>query len=84
MRKIDAKSLMDLKVRVDFELGCTVKELSEVLQFKKGTLIKLDNSEKNVIQVYINGKIHAYGKALREEGEMYIKITKMYSKEEGS
>jgi flagellar motor switch/type III secretory pathway protein FliN len=51
-----------------------------VLQYKKGTIIKLEKSQKNVIQVYANGKLYANGKALRKDGEIYVKMSEILRK----
>lgn len=83
MKKLKPKALLKIPMQVDFETGRSVKTLSEVLEFKKGTIIKLDNSEKNVIQVYANGVLHAYGKAVRKDGQMYVKITDLVQNREG-
>ena len=83
MDKLKPKSLLSIPMQVDFETGRSVKNISEVLDFKKGTIIKLDDSEKNVIQVYVNGVLHAFGKAVRKDGEMYVKVLNMNQNREG-
>jgi flagellar motor switch protein FliN/FliY len=65
---------------LDFEVGRTTKTIEEVLQYKKGTIIKLEKSQKNVIQVYANGKLYANGKALRKDGEIYVKMSEILRK----
>lgn len=83
MDKLKPKSLLKIPVLVDFETGRTNKMLSEVLGFKKGTVIKLENSEKNVIQIYANGVLYAFGKAVRKDGEMYVKVLSIKQDREG-
>lgn len=75
MKKINQKAILKTPLSLDFELGRTKKELKETLKFKKGTFIKLDKSEKDVIQVYVNGRKYALGKLLRKDGELYVKMT---------
>lgn len=74
MKKIKSKSLLRAPLHMDFEIGRTTKKIEEILNFRKGTVIKLEQSEKNVITGFVNGREFATGKTLRKGGEIYIKI----------
>lgn len=78
MKKLRPKALLNVPMTIDFETGRTVKTISEILEFKKGTVIRLDESQKNIVQIYVNKKIRGYGKAVRKEGGMYVKVTEMF------
>lgn len=64
-------------MKVEYETGRVVKTLEEVLGFKKGTIIKLEKSKKDVIPIYINEKHYANGKALRKNGLMFVEVTEL-------
>jgi flagellar motor switch/type III secretory pathway protein FliN len=74
MKKMKPKSLLGTSMHVDFEIGRTVKKIEEILKIRKGTVIKLEQSEKNVIKGYVNGVEFSTGKTLRKGGEIFIKI----------
>lgn len=83
MKKIKANSLMKAPLEVDFEIGRTTKKIEEILNFRKGTVIKLEQSEKNVIRGYVNGLEFSRGKTLRKGGEIYIKIEELVIRRKG-
>lgn len=83
MKKLEPKSLLKIPLIIDFEVGRTRKTIEEVLELKKGAIIKLDDSSKNVIQMRVNTKKFANGKAMRKDGEMYIKITELLKENRG-
>jgi len=83
MKKIKPKSLMRAPLEVDFEIGRTTKKIEEILNFRKGTVIKLEQSEKNVIKGYVNGLEFATGKTLRKGGEIFIKIDDLIIRRKG-
>lgn len=80
MKKLKPKTLLKVPLKMDFEFGRTEKELGEVLEFKKNSIIKLENSKKNVIQIYVNGSVFAEGKVLSKNGEIYVQITNLLRK----
>lgn len=75
MKKIEKKVILQAPISVSFEVGRTVKQIYELMEMKKGTVIKLDSSMKNEIVVYANEKKIGTGKAVRKDGEMYVKMT---------
>lgn len=80
MKKIKPKALLKMPLKVEFETGRVEKTIEEVLSFKKGTILKLENSRKDVIQIYINQKHFAKGKTLRKNGWMHVKISELLNK----
>lgn len=77
MKNLKPKALLKVPLKMDFEFGRTEKHLGEVLEFKKNSIIKLENSKKNVIQLYVNGSVFAEGKVLSKNGEIYVQITNL-------
>lgn len=80
MKKIKPETVQDVKVKLNFETGRTEKELGEILNFAKGTYIKLEESKKGVIQIRLNGMKIANGKLLTKKGELYVQITDLKRK----
>lgn len=83
MKKIRPKALLKVPLRLDFETGRVEKQLYEVLGFKKGMILKLENSKENVIRVLVNDKLYAEGKTLQKKGELFIQIVELLNNREG-
>lgn len=80
MKKIKPETVEHAKIQLKFETGRTVKPLEEVLNFSKGTYIKLEQSKKGVIQIRLNDKKVAVGKLLTKKGELYVQVTDLKKK----
>ncbi|PGK51581.1 hypothetical protein CN918_27705 [Priestia megaterium] len=74
MKKIMPDTVKNVKAKLEFETGRTVKELGEVFNYAKGTYIKLDDSQKGIIQIRLNGVKVGSGKLLTKKGELYVQI----------
>jgi flagellar motor switch protein FliN len=80
MKKLKPKALLNANVKVEFETGRMHKTLEEVLEFKKGTILKIEESKKDVIRVYVNRRHFANGTALRKNGLMFVKVNELLKK----
>jgi len=80
MKKIRPETVKNVKAKLDFETGRTVKELGEVFNYAKGTYIKLEESRKGVIQLRLNGTKIGSGKLLTKKGELYVQIVDLKRK----
>jgi flagellar motor switch/type III secretory pathway protein FliN len=66
------------------EAGKTQKTVEDILLWRRGTTIKLDDSIVNVLRVYINNQYFAYGDVLRNvDGEMSLRVSKVLLDERG-
>lgn len=79
MKKLKPKALLKVPVKLEFETGRMEKTIEEVLDFKKGTILKMESSKKDVIRIYVNGSHYADGKALRKNGLMFVKVSEIKS-----
>ncbi|WP_456363788.1 FliM/FliN family flagellar motor switch protein [Priestia aryabhattai] len=80
----DPKWLKNISVNMVVEAGKTEKSVDEILLWRKGTTIKLDDSSVNVLRVYINNQYFAYGDVLRNvDGEMSLRVSKVLLDERG-
>lgn len=80
MSRIKPKALLKVPLKVNFEAGRVDKTIEEVLNFRKGTILKLEKSKKDCIQVYINKEHFAEGKTLRKNGTMFVEVSELLNK----
>lgn len=74
----DPKWLKDIPVNLIIELGKSTKTVDEILMWRKGTTIKLEDSTKKHLKVYLNDLYFAYGDVLKnEDGEMSLRFEKI-------
>jgi len=72
---MNPEEIKDVKVKLNFEIGRTRKELGEILNFGKGTYIKLEESKKGIIQVRLNDKKIGNGELITMKGELFVQLT---------
>lgn len=73
----DPKWLKDIDVNLIVEVGTTKKTVEEILLWRKGTTIKLEDSTVNQLKVYINNRQFGVGHILRNtDGEMNLRLDK--------
>ncbi|MGF9890922.1 FliM/FliN family flagellar motor switch protein [Priestia megaterium] len=76
--------LKNIPLDVVVEAGKTQKTVEEILLWRRGATIKLDDSVVNVLRVYINNQYFAYGDVLRNvDGEMSLRVSKVLMDERG-
>lgn len=80
MKKLKPETIKNSKAKLNFETGRTIKELGEILNFGKGTYVKLEESKKGIIQIRLNGLKIANGKLLTRNGELFVQITELKKK----
>lgn len=74
----DPKWIKDIPINMVIELGRSKKSVDEILQWRKGATIKLDESEMNILKIFINNRYFGYGDILRnEDGEMSLRMKKI-------
>lgn len=76
--------LKNISLDVVVEAGKTKKTVEEILLWRRGATVKLDDSVVNVLRVYINNQYFAYGDVLRNvDGEMSLRVSKVLMDERG-
>lgn len=80
MKKLKPETIQNSKAKLNFETGRTVKELGEILNFRKGTYVKLEESKKGIIQIRLNGLKIANGKLLTRNGDLFVEVTELKKK----
>ena len=71
--------LMDIPLQVSVELGRTRKSISEILEFKTGTIIELNKLAGEAIDIVINNKVIGKGEVIVIDESYGVKITEVTS-----
>ena len=66
--------IMDVPLEVTVELGRTNKSISEILEFKPGTIVELNKATGTPIDVLVNGKLVARGEVVVIDENFGIRI----------
>jgi flagellar motor switch protein FliN/FliY len=67
----------DIPLRVTVELGRTSREISEILKFSMGTILVLDKTVGDPVEVFVNGKLLARGEVVVIEDSYGVRITEV-------
>jgi len=80
----DPTWLKNLPLNIVVEAGKTHKAVEDILLWRRGATIKLEDSTVNVLRVYVNNQYFAYGDVLRiVDGEMSLRVSKVLMDERG-
>ena len=60
--------ILDIPLQIDIQLGQTKMPLREVLEISSGSIIKLNKSENDPVELLINGKLIAEGQIVVSDG----------------
>jgi flagellar motor switch protein FliN len=75
----DTRRYLDVPFKVEIHLGNKAMSIREILQLKKSSIIQLQKSAGENVDVLINGTLIAYGEVLDMEGNAGIRITDIYT-----
>jgi len=62
-------------IQVTVELGRTIKEISDVLEFSLGTIVVLDKIAGDPVEIMVNGKLIARGEVVVVDDNYGVRIT---------
>ena len=71
--------LMDVRLMVTIELGRTKKTVQEVLDLGEQSLIELDKSVGEAVNILVNGKLFARGEVVTVSENFGVRITELVS-----
>ncbi len=71
----DFAEYMDIPMRITLEVGRRTIKVREVLLLKPDSIVEVPKSAGENIDVYINGKLVAFGEILETEGKAGIRLT---------
>ena len=75
----EAGHYLDLPLKIVILLGNRDMKIGEVLRLKPNSIIELPKSAGENVDVYVNGKLVAYGEVIDMEGNARIRLTDLYT-----
>ncbi|MEM8825343.1 MAG: FliM/FliN family flagellar motor switch protein [Pseudomonadota bacterium] len=64
-----------IPVRVGVELGRASLKLSDLMAFRDGTIVQLDEDIDAPLALYANGTLFAHGEIVEHEGGLAVRVT---------
>lgn len=71
--------LMDVPLQVSVELGKSKKTLKDILELNIGSIITLDKTSGEMVDVIINGKMVAKGEVVVVDDNFAVRITEIFN-----
>ena len=69
--------VLDVPVSLTVELGSCMLPMREVLRLNVGSVVQLDKSAEDPVELMVNGKLIARGEIVLVENRLGIKITEL-------
>lgn len=70
----NTSSVFDVPLNIQIVLGNAQRSIKEVLNFKNGTLLELNEVAGQPVELHVNGKVIAYGEVVTVNGNLAINI----------
>jgi flagellar motor switch protein FliN len=74
----EAAHFLDVPLKITVQLGSRTVKIREVLQLKQDSVLEIDKSAGESIDVFVNGKLVGYGEVLELEGKTGIRLTDLH------
>lgn len=74
--------IMDVPLQVSVELGRTVKQVKDIMEFTEGTLIVLDKLVGEFADLYVNGQLIAKGDVVVIDDSFGFRVSEIIREEE--
>ncbi|MDR2530551.1 MAG: flagellar motor switch phosphatase FliY [Oscillospiraceae bacterium] len=71
--------VQDIPLKVSVELGRTTKQISEILDFSTGTVIVLEKTVGDPVEIMANGKLIARGEVVAIDENYGVRITDIFT-----
>jgi flagellar motor switch protein FliN/FliY len=72
--------IMDVPLEISVEIGRTKKNVREILEYNKGSLIVLDKLAGEQVDIYVNGQCIAKGDVVVVEDNFGVRVTEVFKK----
>ncbi len=82
MSEIKEELVSDVNVQVTVELGRVRKPIREVLNFAPGSVIALNKSARDLVDIYVNNTLFARGEVVTVNESFAARVTEVMSKEQ--
>ncbi|PET99586.1 flagellar motor switch phosphatase FliY [Bacillus cereus] len=73
---MDASILQNVEMNVKFVFGSTVRTIQDILSLQENEAVVLDEDIDELIQIYVNDVLVAYGELVNVDGFFGVKVTK--------
>lgn len=77
MNEKNLELIRDIKVNVHVRLGHCNLPMQEIVSLEPGTLIQLEEKSNDLVSLYVNNKLIAYGEVVTIEDQLGIRIKEM-------
>ena len=74
--------IMDIPLQVSVELGRTVKQVKDIMEFTEGTLVVLDKLVGEFADLYVNGQLIAKGDVVVIDDSFGFRVSEIIREEE--
>ncbi len=75
----DLQHFLDISLKVRAQLGSCNMKIREILELKRDSIVELPKSAGENMDIFINGKLVAYGEVLEMEGNAGIRLTDLHT-----
>lgn len=72
--------IMDVPLEISVEIGRTKKNVREILEYNKGSLIVLDKLAGEQVDIYVNGQCIAKGDVVVVDDNFGVRVTEVFKK----
>jgi flagellar motor switch protein FliN/FliY len=70
----NTSSVLDVPLNIEVVMGSAKRSIREIMNFKNGTLLELDQLGNQPVELHVNGKVIAYGEAVMVDENLAIHI----------
>ena len=70
---------LDIPLRITLDVGRRSMKVREILQLKSKSIVVVPKSAGENIDIYVNGRLVAFGEILEMEGRAGIRLTDFYA-----
>ena len=78
-REIDLETVLDIPVTLSVEVGRSHISIRNLLQLNQGSVVELDRSTGDPLDVYVNGTLIAHGEVVVVNDKFGIRLTDVIS-----
>jgi len=79
MEKYDLGFILDIPLELSVEFGKVKIVINDLIQLGQGSIIELDKSVGDPLEIYINGKLIARGEVVVVDDKFGIRVTDIIS-----
>ncbi len=72
----------DVRVQITVELGRARKQVQEVVNFAPGSIIELNKTANEAVDIYVNNTLFARGEVVTVDESFATRVTEVMSKEQ--